>query len=480
MAIHEQAVDQSPLGYDAGGICCALWWEVHTRLDNELESTDEFSGPERKRGARLLLAEAGPHAVALGAHENFTAAFAIHLGASSLQVGVLAAANHLLLAASQFYSVQLIRVLGGRKRMLVATALLSALAYVFMALVPVVPSAARVWTLVLVSAFALALTYIGLPAWGSLVADLVPRHRRGRFLGLRGSIATGAALAVGLTGALVLDGLGQKVVWGFAAVFVVAVAARLVSAAILKRVADPRPDLRIDAGEAPWRQLMHLGETTLGKYNRFILVSHVCFGMGGPFLALYFLRDLQMSYLGFVSLGVVSMLTTMVASPMWGRLADLRSTRLVLVLSGALMVLYPLLWILSAQTWYLYLVFGAMGIGIAGWMISAYNFVLENSEEEGRAAAVGSFHAMAAIGIFAGALVGGAIATHLPTLFSHQVMTLFLLSFVLRLVTVTALLPGAISRRGFAGVAESLAHKRMALAAPLRHGLAAAWHVVAH
>ena len=457
-------------------------YEVPTRLTKELKPTptDEYSSPDRKRGARLLLAEAAPSAVAFGVHERFTAAFAIHLGASALQVGMLSAVTHLFMAVSQFYSVRLIRLLGGRKRMLVATALLSVVPFLLMALVPVVPSAARVWTLVPLGALALALTFIGIPAWGSLVADLVPPYRRGRYLGLKGSIATGVVMAVGLTGALVLDGLGQKVVWGFVAVFVVAVAARLVSAAMLTRLADLRPDLRIDAGEAPWKQLMQFGETALGKYNRFILVFHVFLGMVGPFMAVYLLRDLQISYLGFVSLWAVSSVTTIIASPLWGRLADLRSTRLVLVISSALMVLHPLLWVVSTQTWHLFLVFGVMGIGGAGWAISTYNFVLENSDEESRPAAVGSFEAMASIGIFGGALVGGVIAAHVPTLFSHQVLTLFLLSFVLRLVTVTVLLPGVMSRRSWAGASESLVQEAIARAVVLRHGIAAAWHLVAH
>lgn len=51
------------------------------------------------------------------------------------------------------------------------------------------------------------------------------------------------------------------------------------------------------------------------------------------------------------------------------------------------------------------------------------------------------FRAMALMGTFGGALTGGAIAAHLPTLFAYQMMTLFLLSGVLRLMSVVSLLP---------------------------------------
>ena len=58
--------------------------------------------------------------------------------------------------------------------MLVAGSLMSAVPFLLLAMIPLVPSAARVWTLVVLGSLALTLTYLACPAWGSLVADLVP------------------------------------------------------------------------------------------------------------------------------------------------------------------------------------------------------------------------------------------------------------------------------------------------------------------
>ncbi|MDA1347429.1 MAG: MFS transporter [Chloroflexi bacterium] len=441
---------------------------------------DGYRSADRDRGARLILAEAGTAAVSIGVQERFTTAFAIFLGASTMQVGILSAVSHLLLAVSQLSSARLIGVLGGRKRMLVAAALMSAVPFLFLALIPVIPSDARVWALILLGSFAFALTYLGLPAWGSLVADLVPVGRRGRFLGLRSSILTGVGLTVGLSGAFLLDGLGEKVMWGFVSVFAVAVVAGVVSAVILSRVVDPNPELTIDAGDSPWKQMTNLGKTTLGRYNGLNLAFHISIGISAPFMAVYLLRELDVSYSWFVGMGVVSSLTAIAANSLWGRLVDFKGTSLVLAISATLIGLHPLLFLASGEMWYLFLIFGIIGVTSAGWGISSYNFVLENSDKEKRPAAVGTFNAVASAGMFAGALIGSAIAAHVPTLFSNQLLTLFLLSSMLRLVTVAWLMPGVMGVGGLTGIANSLLHGGAVRATVLRQRFVSFVHAILH
>ena len=441
---------------------------------------DEYSSPDEKRGARLLIVESGAGAVAATVGQRFTAAFAIHLGASALQIGILVAAINLMMVVCQFSAVRFIRPLGGRKRALVTAASVGALPFLFLALVPFLPSPARVWALIVLGALAVSLTFIGLPAWGSLVADMVPRGRRGRFLGLKGTIGNGVTLAVGLLGAIMLDGLGQRVALGFVALFVVAMVARMLSVAVLYRLVDPRPMLEIDTGGAPWSRLWNLRDTMVGRFNVFILVVHLCVGISMPFAAVHILRNLEVSYFMFISMGVASSMTTMAASPLWGRLADFRSTQLVLAVSVVLLALHPLLWLVSGQTWYLFAVFGTMGIVSAGWNLALYKFALENANDEQQPVAVGTMVAIVAIGMFGGALIGGGIAAHVPTVFSYQLLTLFPLSSILGLTAIAVLLPGAIGKRGLADTAESLLRMGTTLSAALRHSVAVAWQAQIH
>ena len=164
-------------------------------------------------------------------------------------------------------------------------------------------------------------------------------------------------------------------------------------------------------------------------------------GLGSSFVGLYLLRDLEMSYLTFVGLTVAASATAVVCNPLWGRLIDRRGTMPVLIVSLLASSSFQFLLIVSSATWYLWIAFAVGGATTSGWGVAAFNYVLENSNEESRTSSVGFFHAVGSAGGFGGALIGGTIASHLPTVFAHQLMTLFLLSGVLRLVSVAVLLP---------------------------------------
>ncbi len=411
--------------------------------------------PESKRSRRILLLEGPVGAIAAGIHANFVGPFALRLSATTFQMGMLTAFTELLTALTQLFASRIVGLLGGRKRMVVTTILLSALPWLFMALVPFAPASMRVWMLIPLSAAAISLFMISDPAVGSWISDVVPKDRRGSFLGLRGSAATLSLVTIALSGAMVLDRLGGAVLWGFVVVFLMALMARMVSAYMFSRVADPRPDVRIKPGMAPWQYIAHMGQTTLGRYNLFIFVFHFAMGCGGPFFGVYLLRDLGFSYLVFVSLGVISNVAAIFTMPLWGRLADRRGNMFVLAIAAPSLAIFPLTWVVSPQPWYLLLTHIFGGIIGAGWGIGAYNFVLEGSDEETRTSAVGYFRAMASLGVFAGSLMGGAIAAFLPTILPYQLMTLFLLSATLRIITVAVFLPRV---RGHAPRVVSASH----------------------
>ena len=401
----------------------------------------QYDRPDVKRGARLLLGETGVKAVAHSVYGYFATAFAVKLGASTFQMGLFSAFTEGAVAIFVLLGAGLVRPLGGRKRMVITTVLVSALPWVFMAALPLIPGSLRVWALIPLAGFSIALVYVSEPAWASWMADLVPAYRRGTYIGLSGSVLTLVTMTVGIGGAAVLDRLDGLVMWGFATVFLAAMVSRLVSAVILWRIVDPRPDLEIRTGHGALYHIKDLGHSKLGRYNLFILVVHVAFGLGAPFVGLYLLRDLGLSYLTFVGLTVGLSLTGVVCKPLWGQLIDRRGTMPVMIVSVLAASSFPLMFLVSTETWYLYIAFAVAGASTSGWGVAAFNYVLENSDEESRASSVGFFHAVGSAGMFGGALIGGAIASHLPTIFAQPLMTLFLLSAVLRLVSVAVLLP---------------------------------------
>ena len=213
---------------------------------------DQYERPEVKRGARLMLSESGVKAFAGAAYGYFASAFAIRLGATTFQMGLFSACTELMTALSQLWAANLVGPLGGRKRMVITTVLISAIPWLLMAMVPFIPEPYRIWSLIPLAGLSIAVLLICDPAWGSWISDLVPVHRRGRFLGLRESLLILVAMSVGMGDAALLDRLHGLVMWGFVAVFLIAMIARLVSALIFWRIVDPRPDLQLRARSGPW------------------------------------------------------------------------------------------------------------------------------------------------------------------------------------------------------------------------------------
>ena len=134
----------------------------------------QYEHPDAKRGARLLLAETGVKGIALSAHIYFATAFAVKLGASTFQMGLFIAFTQGVVAIFMLIGAGLVRPLGGRKRMVIATVLISALPWIFMAALPLIPASLSVWALIPLAGTTIGLVYISEPAWSSWVSDLVP------------------------------------------------------------------------------------------------------------------------------------------------------------------------------------------------------------------------------------------------------------------------------------------------------------------
>ena len=420
-------------------------WRKPRSLDDGAPTPSVFSEydlPERKRGARLLMLESGFGAIATSIYGNFAGAFAIHLGATTIQMGLFSAINELLTGLSGLVSPLTVRLLFGRKKSIVITVILSGFPWLLIAFVPVLPEAYRVWVLIPSSALAVSLLLISDPVWGSWMADLVPRYRRGIYLGLRGSMITLVTVVVGLTGAVILDILDDHLLRAFMAIFAAAFLARIISAIVFMLVVDPRPDLHFSTGMTPMARFKSIRTTQLGRFHLFVLMFHIAAGLAAPFMGLYLLRTLGISYLTFVGMGAASNLAVAVTMPIWGKIADTKGNFIPLTLSAVALSVWPMAWLISADVTYLFLIHILVGTVMSGWGLALYKFVIEQAEDESRPSEVGFFRAMASGGMFLGALIGGVAVSFLPAINGTQFLTILLISGVLRLISTAVLLPG--------------------------------------
>jgi MFS family permease len=221
---------------------------------------------------------------------------------------------------------------------------------------------------------------------------------------------------------------------GFFIIFAIGALARFISAAYIAQMSDV-PQRRDPASEFTF--LMFLARFRESNFVKFVaFVSSLTFAsfLAAPFFSVFMLRDLELSYLNYMLLQVVSTLTGLLALPLWGRHADLVGNVRVLRLTGFLSTLIPFFWLVSRNIFYLALVQMFAGFAWSGVTLCASNFIYDAVTPQKRVRCIGYFNVINGTALFLGASVGGFLASRLPPLQGYSLLSLFALSSLCRLI----------------------------------------------
>ncbi|MBU1766565.1 MAG: MFS transporter, partial [Candidatus Omnitrophica bacterium] len=163
--------------------------------------------------------------------------------------------------------------------------------------------------------------------------------------------------------------------------------------------------------------------------------------MSGPFFAVYMLRDLNFNYITYMVVTISAIVSTLLAMGIWGKHADVVGNMRVIRLTSFLIPLAPILWLFSHNIVYLILIQLFAGFIWAGYNLSVFNFVYDAVMPEKRTRCVSYFNVINGCAICIGSLTGGFLAKNLPAVFGYKLLTLFLLSGILRAIFVISILP---------------------------------------
>ncbi|HYF60777.1 MAG TPA: MFS transporter [Burkholderiaceae bacterium] len=345
-------------------------------------------------------------------------AFALHLGAGPLEIGLLGAIPFIAQAA-QLPAIMLVERVRQRKRIGVNVVLLARLLILLLALLPFVPSThSPVALLIGAQAMISTLGSIGACAINSWFHQLLLSEALGTFFAKRLLVAT----VLGGAATLAVGWLVDHPPWGdpihaYAIAFAVAGVAGFVSAFYLARCPEPRMEdagppatlrdkLRAPLSDPNFRGLLVL----LGAWN---LASNIV----APFLTVYLMQQLNYGLSTVTLLWVASQSANALTLYLWGRLSDRLSNKAILAV--ALPVYFActlgLVFARSGETYglqlpLLYLVHVLMGAASGGIGLATGNLGLKlapRGQGTPYLAAVGLASAVAG-GV--APLLGGAIA----------------------------------------------------------------------
>ena len=349
-------------------------------------------------------------------------AWALHLGASPLVIGLLAAlpvaSNVLNLPAAWLTHVV------GRKRLAVVAVGASRLVYLPLIAFPLVSlgDATRLRVFITLVAGATVLAVIGNNAWIAWMSDLVPGSVRGRFFGRRTMFLTLAGAMASLGAGLILDALSPRG-WkseALAGLAAVACLAGLVSIWLLLRQHEPARAIA-SADCDGWSALTTcLGDRAARPFLWYQLAWNAAVACVGGFISFHMLVNLKMGFSLVAAHGVAVATVRIAAAPLWGRAVDRFGARPVLVLCSFGVTVVPVIWMLPTpdRLWPIALDALTSGVLWGGHGIASGDLSVALAPRRGRPFYLAAFATAGGLGFAVVSVLAGLLASLLPAQFS--------------------------------------------------------------
>jgi|GEM_PF-355409 len=349
-------------------------------------------------------------------------AWALHLGASPLVIGLLGAlpvaCNVLNLPAAWLTH------LVGRKRLAVAAVGASRLVYLPLIALPFLPAtdAIRLRLFIALVATAAVLAVVGNNAWSAWMGDLVPAAVRGRFFGRRTMVLTLSGAIASLAAGVAIDVLSPR---GFkaealAGLAAIACLAGLASVWLLRRQHEPAPaGVRAEpTGRAALARCLR--DPAARPFLYYQAAWHAAVAAVAGFISFHMLVNLRMGLALVAAHGVAVAAVRVVAAPLWGRAVDRLGARPVLVLCSFGVAAVPVIWMLPTpeRLWPIALEAVVSGVLWGGHGIASADLSVALSPRAGRPFYLAAFATAGGLGFAAASIAAGALASLLPAHFT--------------------------------------------------------------
>lgn len=372
--------------------------------------------PRTEQSLRYSVRDGVAYSVMVGAGEHYISAYALFLKATTAQISWLAAFPSLLGSLAQLFAAWLASRIGRRRAIILSGVVLQTAMWPPIIWLPYFFPAHAVTILIVCVALYFAGGHFATPVWNSLMGDLVPERRRGRFFARRTRLMSMTNFLALVGAGLLLYGfeIAERVRFGFMLVFTLAALARLYSATQLARMHDPSlTPSAIDWPALPglWRRLR--GSDCV-RFTFFFAAMQFAVAIAAPFFAVYMLRDLDFSYLQYMSATALAVLAQFGSLRIWGRLGDIFGNRVILTVTGSVIPFFPVLWLVSSHFIYIVMLQMFGGLFWAGFSLSASNYLYDSVNRERRAAYSAVHNVLTSVAIFAGALLGGFLSLVVP------------------------------------------------------------------
>lgn len=377
----------------------------------------------------------------VGFADQYITPFAVALNATSEQIGMLTAFPSLVSSLIQLKSADVTERFKSRMRIIRIFIFFHAFIYLPIFLIPVLFKTNRALWLILFITLAASFNAFPGPAWTSLMADHIPARSRGKYFGWRNRLLGVITVACAFLGGFILNIFGKDKLYGFMIILGLAFVSRFISWYFLSKMYDPPIKVTKEHYFTFWEFIRRTKESNFVKFVIYVASISFAQNISAPFFAVYMLRDLNLSYVTYTVIVLASTIATLSTMGIWGAHADRIGNIKVIRFTSFFIPVIPVLWLFSQNIAYLIIIQLFAGYVWAGYNLSVFNFVYDAVMPEKRTRCVSYLNVINGTAICCGALLGGFLAVSLPPISGYRLMTLFLLSGVLRAIFSAIILP---------------------------------------
>ena len=389
---------------------------------------------KQSKNWHLCMKEGVFSAVTAGFTQDYFTPFILLLNATVSQIGFLNAFPNLFAAIVQVKNADFADFLGSRKK----TVLLAVGAQAFLLLFVsalIFLNFINVWFFIGLAIIFVAAGAVISGSYSSMLVDFLQKERQGEYLGRRNKIV-GFVMILGslAAGTFLYYFKIFNVFYVFGYLFLGAFLFRITSFYFFSKI-EEKP-LMINEDDR-FTLLQFFRRLPASNFARFVIFSacmQFAANIASPFFALMMLGNLGFNYLTYTLVTAASTATVYFMMQRWGHHADIVGNIHVLKFVAPFIGVVPLLWVLDQHP--VYLIFAQIFSGFvwSGFTLCTANFVYDAVTEQKRTRCISYFNFCNGIAVCLGALTGGIILKHLPSVFGYQFLTLCIISGVLRLL----------------------------------------------
>lgn len=364
--------------------------------------------------------------------ETFSIAGAVFLKAPSIAIAILGSFPLLLSSFGQIIVPWVVKKSVVRKKYVLRGVLFQSFFLAVLAFCGFFPEHIRSWSYVFVFSLYGFSGNVVSGLWIAWMGDLVPKEFRGRHFAWRNRFFSFTQLICTLVAGFFLKEYtaGNSTWILFSIVFLLAAFFRLCSYCMMYLQMEPPVT----------KSTMPINFRSVIKNREFV---HYCLAAGlmqgmvavaGPFFNVWYIRDLKFDFFTLAAASAATVLGTICALPVWGKLADSIGNRRIVLITGFLICTVPLPYLAASLPWHIWVLNFYTGFCWSGYNLGNFNYLLLASGNNKPEINISFSVAVNGIFVFVFSMIGGHLSQNLPHVFAWQLQSLFLLSAILRFV----------------------------------------------